>query len=76
MKKWFSLILALALSCMMLTAGAEIALEDGVYAGEGSGFNLTVKVPVEVEIKDGKMVNIPTPLMMPLAAMKYTLSFA
>ena len=49
MKKWLSLALAIALVCMMgMTAMAEIALPDGVYAGEGSGFNLTVKVTVVV----------------------------
>ena len=59
MKKWLSLALAIALVCMMgMTAVAEIALPDGVYAGEGSGFNLTVKVPVEVEIKDGKIAGV------------------
>ena len=59
MKKGFSLFVALVLALSLaVTACAEIALPDGVYAGEGSGFNLTVKVPVEVEIKEGKIAAV------------------
>ena len=39
-------------------AAAETAetapLDDGSYSAEGSGFNLTVRMPVMVEVKDGK----------------------
>ena len=44
--------------CLRQAAGeekTETALVDGVYTGEGRGFNLTQKVQVTVEIKDGKM---------------------
>ena len=35
---------------------AEAApLADGSYSAEGFGFNLTVRVPVTVEVKDGKL---------------------
>ena len=43
--------------CLRQAAGeekTETALVDGVYTGEGRGFNLTQKVQVTVEIKDGK----------------------
>ena len=59
MRKWTTLFLALLLSAIMSTAAcAQIALPDGTYAGEGSGFNLTVKIPVEVEIKDGAIAAV------------------
>ena len=44
--------------CLRQAAGeekTETALVDGVYTGEGRGFNLTQKVQVTVEIKDGKI---------------------
>lgn len=47
--------------CLRQAAGeekAETALVDGVYTGEGSGFNLTQKVQVTVEIKDGKIASV------------------
>ena len=37
-------------------AGAGLA--DGTYTGEGTGFNLTVKVPVTVEVKDGRLASV------------------
>ena len=59
MRKWTTLFLALLLCAIMSTAAcAQIALPDGTYAGEGSGFNLTVKIPVEVEIKDGAIAAV------------------
>ena len=40
-------------------APAEAApLTDGSYAAEGAGFNLTVPVPVTVEVKDGKIAAV------------------
>ncbi len=40
-------------------APAEAApLTDGVYQAEGFGFNLTVRVPVTVEVKDGKIASV------------------
>ena len=43
-------------------AGVEAAepapLEDGSYSAEGFGFNLTVRMPVTVEVKDGKLAAI------------------
>ena len=33
-------------------------LEDGTYTGEGFGFNLTVRVPVTVEVKDGAIASV------------------
>ena len=47
--------------CLRQAAGeekTETALVDGVYTGEGRGFNLTQKVQVTVEIKDGKIVSV------------------
>lgn len=47
--------------CLRQAAGeekAETALVDGVYTGDGSGFNLTQKVQVTVEIKDGKIASV------------------
>ena len=59
MRKWTTLLLALLLTVVMSAAAcAQIALPDGTYAGEGSGFNLTVKIPVEVEIKDGAIAAV------------------
>ena len=37
---------------------AGTALADGVYTGEGNGFNLTAKIPVTVEVKDGKIASV------------------
>lgn len=37
---------------------AAAALVDGTYTGEGRGFNLTVKVPVTVEVKDGAIASV------------------
>ena len=40
-------------------AAAEAApLADGSYSAEGFGFNLTVRMPVTVEVKDGKLASI------------------
>ena len=33
-------------------------LKDGSFSGEGFGFNLTQKVPVTVEVKDGKLAAV------------------
>ena len=47
--------------CLRQAAGeekTETALVDGVYTGEGRGFNLTQKVQVTVEIKDGKIASV------------------
>ncbi len=40
------------------TAAEGAALVDGTYQGEGFGFNLTVRVPVTVEVKDGKLASV------------------
>ena len=59
MRKGYTLILALLLVMSMAAAAcAQINLPDGVYAGEGSGFNLTVKIPVEVAVKDGAIETV------------------
>ena len=34
------------------------ALVDGTYEGEGAGFELTAKVPVTVEVADGKITSV------------------
>ncbi len=40
-------------------APAEAApLTDGSYTAEGFGFNLTVRIPVTVEVKDGKIASV------------------
>ena len=39
-------------------AAETIPLTDGSYSAEGFGFNLTVRVPVTVEVKDGKLASI------------------
>ena len=40
-------------------APAEAApLTDGSYEAEGFGFNLTVRIPVTVEVKDGKIASV------------------
>ena len=40
-------------------AAAEAApLADGTYQGEGFGFNLTKRVPVTVEVKDGRIAAV------------------
>lgn len=47
--------------CLRQAAGeekTETALVDGVYTGEERGFNLTQKVQVTVEIKDGKIASV------------------
>ena len=47
--------------CLRQASGEEktaAALVDGTYEGEGSGFNLTQKVHVTVEVKDGKIANV------------------
>ena len=41
------------------SAAAEAApLTDGTYSAEGFGFNLTVRVPVTVEVQDGKLAAV------------------
>lgn len=49
-------------ACFAQAEGAEAAgaapLVDGSYSAEGFGFNLTVRVPVTVELKDGKLASI------------------
>ena len=51
-----------AAECFAQAAGAAAeagsGLADGTYAGEGSGFNLTVKVPVTVEVAGGKIASV------------------
>ena len=37
---------------------ASAPLADGTYTGEGFGFNLTVRVPVTVEVKDGAIASV------------------
>lgn len=37
---------------------SEVKAQDGTYQAEARGFSLTAKVPVTVEIKDGKMAAI------------------
>ena len=48
--------------CLAQAAGAAPAeaapLADGTYEGEGFGFNLTVRVPVTVEVADGKLASV------------------
>ncbi len=41
-----------------LAADTGAPLIDGSYQGEGFGFNLTVRVPVTVEVKDGRLAAI------------------
>ena len=41
-----------------LSAEAPAPLADGSYTGEGFGFNLTVRVPVTVEVKDGAIASV------------------
>ena len=49
-------------ACFAQAQGAEAAeaaaLVDGSYSAEGFGFNLTVRVPVTVEVKDGQLAAI------------------
>ena len=43
---------------MGVAPAAASPLVDGSYSGEGFGFHLTVRVPVTVEVKDGKLAAV------------------